>query len=584
MKRKLIFIMVSVIILSGCKKILSPADENIRDLSEIYNDAAFAEGLLLNGYVRLPGGSYSFNDVATDNAVSNDPNNTYRLMATGKWSALNNPMDQWTTAFAAIQYLNLILAETDKVHWATTGQYTKEMFNDRTKGEAFGLRALFMYHLLQAHGGWVGGSLLGVPILTAPQDSKSDFRTPRNTFEECVQQIYKDLDLAESYLPVDFENIASTSQISAKYAGKTTVADYNRVFGAYNRQRMTGRIIKGIRAKVSLLAASPAFNKGTTVTWAKAADHAAGVLDLIGGVSGIASNGNFWYASSNAGEINGLASGVNPKEMLWRMNVGDGNNLEKDNYPPTLYGSGRVNPTQNLVDAFPMANGYPITDPNSNYDKNNPNKNRDPRLALYIVLNGSKEGPQGNTIYTRTGSTDDGLNAISTSTRTGYYMRKLLREDVNVDPANTNTQKHYIPYIRYTELYLAYAEAANEAWGPDGRGSHSYSARDIISAIRKRAGITQPDSYLQSISSTDDMRKVIHNERRLELCFEGFRFWDLRRWKENLTESAKGVTIHADGSFVVAPVENRQYSDFMFYGPLPYNEVQKWGLLQNAGW
>ena len=125
MKRKLIFIMVSVIILSGCKKILSPADENIRSLSEIYNDAAFAEGLLLNGYVRLPGGSYSFNDVATDNAVSNDPNNTYRLMATGKWSALNNPMDQWTTAFAAIQYLNLILAETDKVHWATTGQYTK---------------------------------------------------------------------------------------------------------------------------------------------------------------------------------------------------------------------------------------------------------------------------------------------------------------------------------------------------------------------------------------------------------------------------------------------------------------------------
>jgi hypothetical protein len=584
MKRKLIFIMVSVIILSGCKKILSPADENIRSLSEIYNDAAFAEGLLLNGYVRLPGGSYSFNDVATDNAVSNDPNNTYRLMATGKWSALNNPMDQWTTAFAAIQYLNLILAETDKVHWATTGQYTKEMFNDRTKGEAFGLRALFMYHLLQAHGGWVGGSLLGVPILTTPQDSKSDFKIPRNTFEECVQQIYKDLDLAESYLPVDFENITSTNQILAKYAGKTTIADYNRVFGAYNRQRMTGRIIKGIRAKVSLLAASPAFNKGTTVTWAKAADHAAGVLDLNGGVSGIASNGNFWYASSNAGEINGLAAGVNPKEMLWRMNVNDGNNLEKDNYPPTLYGSGRVNPTQNLVDAFPMANGYPITDPNSNYDKNNPNNNRDPRLALYIVLNGSKEGPKGNTIYTRTGSTDDGLNAISTSTRTGYYMRKLLREDVNVDPANTNTQKHYIPYVRYTELYLAYAEAANEAWGPDGRGSHSYSARDIISAIRKRAGISQPDNYLQSITSTDDMRKLIHNERRLELCFEGFRFWDLRRWKESLTESAKGVNIHSDGSFAVVPVENRQYSDFMFYGPLPYNEVQRWGLLQNTGW
>ncbi|WP_448633277.1 hypothetical protein [Pedobacter panaciterrae] len=157
MKRKLVFILISVIFFSGCKKILSPADENIRDLSEIYNDAAFAEGLLLNGYVRLPGGNYAFTEVATDDAVSNDPSNTYRLMATGKWSSLSNPMEQWTSSFAAIQYLNLILSETDKVTWATTGQYTKEMFNDRTKGEAYGLRALFMYNLLQAHTGWVGG-------------------------------------------------------------------------------------------------------------------------------------------------------------------------------------------------------------------------------------------------------------------------------------------------------------------------------------------------------------------------------------------------------------------------------------------
>lgn len=493
-------------------------------------------------------------------------------------------MEQWTSAFAAIQYLNLILAETDKVSWATTGQYTKEMFNDRTKGEAYGLRALFMYHLLQAHGGWAGGKLLGVPILTAPQDSKSDFKAPRNTFEECVQQIYKDLDLAESYLPLDFENISSTSQIAAKYAGKTTVSDYNRVFGAYNRQRMTSRIVKGIRAKISLLAASPAYHAGTTVAWAKAADDAAAVLDLIGGLSGIANNGNFWYSSNNAGEINGVAAGVNPREILWRGNVSDANNLEKDNYPPTLYGSGRVNPTQNLVDAFPMANGYPIDDANSGYNQSSPYANRDPRLALYVVLNGSKEGPKGATVYTKTGATDDGLNAVSASTRTGYYMRKLLREDVNVDPANSNTQKHYVPYIRYTELYLAYAEAANEAWGPNGKGTHAYSSRDVVAAIRRRAGIAQPDNYLLSISATENMRKLIHNERRLELCFEGFRFWDLRRWKENLTESAKGITISPDGTSVINPVEIRQYSDFMLYGPIPYNEIQKWGFIQNAGW
>jgi starch-binding outer membrane protein, SusD/RagB family len=582
--KAIIYILALSVLFCSCKKILSPADENNRGLSDIYNDAAFAEGLVLNGYVRLPLGSYSFNDVATDDAVSNNPNNSFRLMATGNWSSINNPMDQYTGSFAAIQYLNIILSEADKVNWATSGEYTKEMFNDRVKGEAYGLRALFMYYLLQAHGGWsTDGRLLGVPILTTPLNSKSDFKVPRNTFEECIQQIYKDLDQAESYLPLDFVNITSAGSIPAKYAGKTTLADYNRVFGAYNAQRLTARIVKGIRAKLSLLAASPAFSVGTTVTWAKAADDAAAVLDGIGGIAGMANNGVYWYASRNSGEINGLSAGLNPKEVLWRGNVGDGNNLEKDNYPPTLYGNGRVNPTQNLVDAFPMVNGYPVTDPASGYDPNNPYNNRDPRLSIYIVVNGSKMGPAGSVIYTRTGTSNDGLNAISTSTRTGFYLRKLLREDVNLNPASTNTQRHYVPYIRYTELFLAYAEAANEAWGPDGKGTHTYSARDVIAAIRKRAGITQPDNYLASIASKEEMRKLIHNERRLELCFEGIRFWDLRRWKENITEPAKGVSI-TNNVYTVSTVENRQYADYMYYGPLPYNDVLKEDLLQNRGW
>jgi starch-binding outer membrane protein, SusD/RagB family len=585
MKTKLIILLASVLIFTGCDNLLSPADENNRGLDAIYDDAAFAEGLLLNGYIRLPSGGYSFNDVATDDAVSNNFDNGYLLMATGKWSAMNNPMDQWTGAFAAIQYLNLILAETDKVEWATTGEYTKEMFNDRTKGEAYGLRALFMYYLLQAHAGWsANGELLGVPILTEPLDGQSDFTKPRNTFNECIQQINKDLDLAESYLPLDFEDVTDSSavQIPAKYVGKTTTSDYNRVFGAYNRQRLTSRIVKGIRAQVSLLAASPAFNQGSSVTWADAANAAGEVLNLNGGISGMANNGGYWYAKKNASEISGLSAGQNPKEVLWRTNVGDSKDLETDNFPPSLYGSGRINPTQNLVDAFPMASGLPITDPNSGYDPANPYTNRDPRLSLYIVVNGSKIG--STTIYTKVGKTKDGLNSISTSTRTGYYLRKLLREDVNLNPTSTTQQKHYVSRIRYTELYLDYAEAANEAWGPDGKETQGYTARDVIAAIRLRAGIKQPDSYLASISNKDDMRKLIRNERRLELCFEGFRFWDLRRWKENIKETASGMMITADDKFVISPVENRQYEDYMYYGPIPYSEVLKWGLTQNAGW
>ncbi|HEY5369041.1 MAG TPA: RagB/SusD family nutrient uptake outer membrane protein [Hanamia sp.] len=586
MKKNLIYISIIVFLISSCQKILSPADQNNFLLGDIDNNAPYAEGLLLNGYARLPLalGNYSFDDVATDDAVANDPSNKFLLMATGQWSSINNPMDQWTGGFAAIQYLNQILQKTDDVNWATTGQYTKEMFNDRTKGEAYGLRGLFMYYLLQAHGGWADdGRLLGVPILTQLIDGQSDFKIPRNTFSECVTKIYSDLDSAEYFLPLDFEDISSVNQIPQRYAGKTTVSDYNRVFGAFNRQRLTDRIVKGIRAQVSLLAASPAYNQGTSVTWTKAADDAAAVLDLIGGVSGLASNGNIWYASSNSAEINSLSQGINPKEILWRGNVANSSSLESSIYPPTLYGKGLVDPTQNLVDAFPTVSGYPITDANSGYDPANPYNNRDPRLGLYIVVNGSKMGPSQSTVYTEVGTSNDGLNAISTSTRTGYYMRKLVREDVNINPTRTNTQKHYTPFIRYTELFLDYAEAANEAWGPDGSGSHGYSARDVIAAIRERGGISQPDNYLASITDKNAMRELIHNERRIELCFEGFRFWDLRRWKEPLTDPAYGVSI-VNGIYTINAVENRQYTDYMYYGPVPYNDVLRENLVQNKGW
>jgi hypothetical protein len=131
---------------------------------------------------------------------------------------------------------------------------------------------------------------------------------------------------------------------------------------------------------------------------------------------------------------------------------------------------------------------------------------------------------------------------------------------------------------------LIYAEAANEAWGPDGAGPNGFTARDVIAALRQRAGIDQPDSYLASVGSKEQMRALIRNERRLELCFEGFRFWDLRRWKENISEPVSGMKITADDQLVITQIEKRQFTDYMYYGPLPYSEVLKWNLTQNAGW
>ena len=209
-------------------------------------------------------------------------------------------------------------------------------------------------------------------------------------------------------------------------------------------------------------------------------------------------------------------------------------------------------------------------------------------------MNGSTAGPSSTAITTGTyGTNNDAINReAGQSTRTGYYLRKLLRQDVNPNPTINNAQYHYTARIRYTEIFLNYAEAANEAYGPTGKGTHAYSAYDVIKAIRARAkvGAANGDAYLESIKGDKDkMRELIRNERRLELCFENFRFWDLRRWKADLNQTALGITIdkQISGTLTYTPlnVENRVYADYMYYGPIPYDETRKWSnLVQNKGW
>lgn len=574
--------------LFSCEKFAEPALVNNGDFNDIYTEPGLAQGLLMNGYTRIPTNFWNFTDVATDDAVTNETTDNYRRVATGQWTANFNPFDQWTGARAGIQYVNTFLNEADKVTWDSKDPSLNTMFSDRLKGEAHGLRAYLMFSLLQAHAGFSGGELLGFPILLKPESPTSDFNVPRAKFDDCMKQIYSDLDTAEALLPLDYTDISANADIPAKYAG-VTIEKYNRVFGRLFKLLMTGRIAKAIRAKAALLAASPAYAAGsTTTTWNNVATYAANVLNLHGGLAGIDQNGLTWY--DNRAEIDALGSGSLPSEILWRTDVNSNSDLEAANYPPSLFGQGKINPTQNLVDAFPMANGYPISNTaQSGYNPAMPYSNRDPRLTKYIVINGSTEGPTGSVINTSLDApTDDGLNKVATSTRTGYYMRKLLREDVSRNSSSINNQKHYKPHIRYTEIYLIYAEAANEAYGPTGTAPNaSYSAYDVIKAIRARAGVGagNGDAYLESIKTDKTlMRQLIRNERRLELCFEGFRFWDLRRWNEDLTATAKGIKI-SNNTYDVIDVEKRNYQDYMRFGPVPYSEILKYSALkQNTGW
>ena len=613
--KKFIILLAFLPFFTACDDLFSPAKENIQDLTGKDDQPAFMEGLLANAYVLLPFSNGPVSDVATDDCVSNDETNGYRLMASGTWSSNNDPTSQWQTSRHVIMYLNSFLASAQNVNWSAE-ERINEGFKMRLMGEAYGLRALFMYNLLRAHGGWADdGQLYGVPIVTEPEGASSDFNVPRDTYKDCMDSLVRDANRAIELLPNDYQDLSSAQDIPAKYQaiGITNVQDYNRIFGVDFGGRMTARIAEAIRAMAVLMAASPAFSAGSGYDWEDAADYAAVVIDNTINSSnhaqtetkdafGVSSNGYTWY--TNTQDLSNIAAGANPAEIIWRGGTGENTTLETDNFPPTLYGNGRINPTQNLVDAFPMANGYPITDvENSGYKANDPYTGRDPRFYAYILYNGGTAGPSNSVIITGNygTTTNDQLNQENRySTRTGYYMRKHLRQDCNLNPTTTTPQRHYTAYIRATELYLAYAEAANEIWGPKGKGSHGYSAYDIIKSIRSRAGIgveqngQLADPYLDKMAaSKETMRELIRNERRLELCFENKRFYDLRRWQvplEQLNETARGMQITQNAStaaliYTPITVENRAFKDYMYWGPVPYSECLKFSnLQQNKGW
>lgn len=562
--------------LLSCEDLWDPAIENTKDLEQVKTESASVHGFLVDAYTSLPS-YYDNSELATDDAVCNDYNNNFLKMATGSWTSANDPMSRWAGSYAAIQYVNLFLQTMEGQRYVKNDT-VNALLQRRYEGEARALRGIHLYYLLRSHAGKSGGNLLGVQLFNEFLDVNSNYDITRSGFAACVKSALDDLDKASELLPQTYNDVAAKEEIPAKFASMVDDHNlYNRAMGNVARQLVDGLIVDAFKSRLMLLAASPAFGEGAT--WEDAANAAAKVIDFAGGVSGLAPNGLTYYADN--AEISALKEGANPQEMIWRENFSDNNSSqEEENFPPSLFGNGRINPTQNLVDAFPMANGYPISDAaNSGYDPANPYAGRDPRLELYIIHDGSTAGVANSVINTTSASgTDDAIDKIENrSTRTGYYMKKRLRMDVNCNPASKSGQRHYTPRIRFTEIFLNYAEAANEAWGPKGTGSNSYSAYDVIKAIRQRAGIDAADPYLEQCAANKDlMRELIRNERRIELCFESFRFWDLRRWNSNLNETARGME---------GDVEIRDYKDYMTYGPVPYSETMKYGnLSQNDGW
>lgn len=217
---------------------------------------------------------------------------------------------------------------------------------------------------------------------------------------------------------------------------------------------------------------------------------------------------------------------------------------------------GAVNPTQELVDDYAMENGKPITDPTSGYNPQDPYKNREKRFYESIVYDGSFW--YNDNIFTRQGigsKNEIDLADKDDATQTGYYLRKRLSDKITLGAPSWDgyTSPQNYSFFRFGEVLLNYAEAQNEAVGPDG------SVYAAINRIRKRADI--PD--LQAGLSKDAMREIIRRERRVELAFEDKRWWDLIRWRiaeVNLNKPMHGIAIKEEN------------------GVIKYNKIEVFGL------
>lgn len=530
-------------------------------------DPSYAEGFLLKAYRGLPT-VYTFNeDIASDDAVTNVSSSNVTNMNTGGWNSDSNPFDRWGKSYEMFLYLNTFIEYAPEVTWDRLNPVKNENFAGKLMGEALALRAYHAFNLLQAHAGIAkDGRLLGYPIVTKVLNISDIYKLERNTYAECINQIVSDLDMAIAKLPLTWTD-----------TGKD--ADYTQSLGLRNTNRINGLTAKLIKSRVLLYAASPAFSAASGKTWNDAAVVAADVIKDKGGFGPtvIKREDLTWYTTL------GTSS-----EIIWASTIvstgGSIATLEKNNFPPSIFGSGQTNPTQDFVESFPMEDGSPfVSTANttvSQYVK------RDPRLFAYVVYNNVTFAGSVIKIAGTPGNIDAPDNGQQAS-RSGYYLRKFMIESVRVDPAKpTVGGTHYYTYARYTEALLNFAEAANEAVGPDGV-INGYSARAVINAIRTRAGITS-SLYINSLDK-NGLRTAIRNERRIELCFEGHRFWDIRRWDDKVTmkASVSGVKIDADNiATSVAPIETRLYQDYQIYGPIPFSETLKDGqiLKQNKGW
>jgi hypothetical protein len=452
--------------------------------------------------------------------------------------------------YEGIRKVNIFLTKTAVI------PFPSEPKKNQMLGEAYFLRAFYFNEIIKRFGGM---PIMDENRIVMPGDNMS---FPRDSYKDCVHFILGDLQKAIQMLPVALSE-----------------TEYGRA---------TQGAAMALKARVLLFAASPLWQKEMNENlWQQAAEAAKAVIDLKD------ENGAKVY------ELYSTGSGADDYEQLFfkRRETGNKEIIFYKHASPVgfesneikvwspaggnLGGNGAVCPTQNFVNLFEMANGKQIGDENSTYDEQNPYANRDPRFYKIILYNGCQwQGETLDLTYNSLKDLSGTHRQTKEMTRTGYFVRKYLPEDVKYK--TTNTAYHNWIYFRLAEMYLNYAEALNETLA-----APSKEVYDAVNAVRSRSGVVDLPAGLNK----EQMQQRIWNERAIELSFEEHRWWDARRWKK-ASEWFGGAMYEMEitkenGKPVYAekPFYTRIYRSYMDLYPIPTGEMKKNPLYyQNPGW
>ena len=546
----------SAFTLCSCNDFLDREEDSFIDKTATFDSYNRTKQYLTYAYSLLPEGLNRFSGgallgAATDDACFAIESSNIQQFNNGSWNALSNPDNVWDRYFAGIakcctllensNHINLDISRLDP---AKRVEYENNLKDIRMwRAEAHFLRAYFNFELLKRYG--------PIPIIKSTLDINKDYSdTPRPTMKEVVEFIANDCDMAADSLEL------------------TPWRNMNDAFG-----RATKGAALALKSRLLLYAASPLCvdfgdideaNKPSDATlWKAAADAAKAVIAL-----------NQYELASAYDDL--FKNDFQNKEYIFVRRYPSNSDFEKSNFPVSYGGKGGTNPSQNLIDDYEMLDGtaFDWSDP---VKAAHPFENRDERLLATVLMNGVLF--KGKRIATYPGGADAMPNP--NATKTGYYLRKFLNENVNIQTGG-GSDGHVVPLFRLAEIYLNYAEALNE-YDPTNPDIAVY-----LNKIRERVSLPDVPSGL----TQEQMRTLIHHERRVELAFEEHRFWDVRRWKvasSTLGAPVKGVKITQDdaGNFTYSPVqvEQRVFQPKMYWYPIPQSEVLKlhhWE--QNKGW